>query len=123
VVREHSNAIRGGMELMGRLMQELDAVTTKGNEIAAAIDTTESDEKQRIAAIERSACRPGLRSCATWRNRLGCGFSWNVRPLEYRRPRPQHRVGDRGNERGRIGGSIREDLRILKIPLQAPAKP
>jgi len=38
------------MELMGRLMQELDAVTTKGNEIAAAIDTTESDEKQRIAA-------------------------------------------------------------------------
>ena len=50
VVREHSHAIRSGMELMGRLMRELDAVTMKGNEIAAAIDATESDEKQRIAA-------------------------------------------------------------------------
>jgi hypothetical protein len=59
VVREHSNAIRGGMELMGRLMQELDAVTTKGTpQRSTPPRAMKSGELQHI---ERSACRPGLR--------------------------------------------------------------
>ena len=45
-----SHAIRNGMDLIGRLMRELDVVTSKGDAIAAAINATESDEKQRIAA-------------------------------------------------------------------------
>ena len=50
VVREHSHAIRSGMELTGRLMRELAVVTTKGDQLAAAIDATETDEKKRFAA-------------------------------------------------------------------------
>ena len=49
-MREHSMAIRNGMELTGRLMRELAVVTTKGDALAAAIDATETHEKLRFAA-------------------------------------------------------------------------
>jgi hypothetical protein len=37
VVREHSAAVRGGLDLTARLMRELDAVTSRGDEVARSL--------------------------------------------------------------------------------------
>jgi hypothetical protein len=125
VVREHSLVIRRGMELIGRLMQELDAVSTHGNEIAATIDATESDEKRRLAAHRAVSlqARAGVMRDLAHSARLWIQLERQAFRISDDRDRNTvSRIEEMTEEE--LEASILEDLRILNLsPNPEPKKP
>ena len=125
MVREHSLTIRGGMDLTGQLMRELQDVTAKGNEIAQAIDATKSNEKQRIAAHRavslpaRAAIMRDLAQSA----RLWVQLERQAFRISDDRDRNTASAIDEMSEE-ELEASLREDMRILNLlPNPEPEKP
>ena len=108
-----------------RLMQELDAVTTKGTEIAAAIDATESNEKLRIAAHRAFSLqvRAGIMRDLAQAARVWIQLERQAFRISDDRDRNTVSAIDEMTEE-ELEASIREDMRILNLlPNPEPEKP
>lgn len=120
VVRSHSVAIRHGIEITGRLMQELDVSTTRNDEFTAILEG-ETDDKKRFHAL-RAVSLPGR--AAVMRDLAQAARLWiNMERQAFRisddRSKEQPSAVNEMTE-DELRASILEDLQVLGIE---PPKP
>lgn len=115
VIREHSGAIRRGLDLTGRLMHELDTTTTKNGELLDMIDGVD-DEKQRMA-LQRAVSLPAratvMRDLAH-AARVWVGLERQAFRISDDRTKEMPSIVENMTE-DELRASIMEDLRVLNI--------
>jgi hypothetical protein len=124
VVREHSMTIHSDMELLRGLMQELEVCTTRNDELLAAIDATEKDDKRRFAAHQSVSlqARAGVMRDLAHSARLWVQLERQAFRISDDRDRNTASPIEQMTE-AELEASILEDLRVLGIGLPTPAKP
>lgn len=123
VIREHSGGIRRGLELTTRLMHELDATTTKNNELLDMIDGVD-DEKQRFA-LQRAVSLPAratvMRDLAH-AARVWIGLERQAFRISDDRTKEMPSAVENMTEE-ELRASILEDLRVLNIEVPKQLAP
>lgn len=115
VIRSHSGAIRGGLDLTARLMRELDVTTAKNDEILGLLES-ESDDKRREAALRavslssRATVMRDLAHAA----RVWIGLERQAFRISDDRTKEMPSIVENMTE-DELRASIMEDLRVLNI--------
>lgn len=126
VIREHSSGIRRGLDLTTRLMNELDATTTRNGELLDLIDS-ETDEKRRFAlhhAVSLPARAAIMRDLAH-ASRLWINMERQAFRISDDRTKEMPSIVNNMTEE-ELRASIMEDLKVLGIEAPraiAPPKP
>jgi hypothetical protein len=121
IVREHSGSIRRGLELTSRLMHELEATTTKNDEILELLEA-EGDETKRIAALRAVSlpARATVMRDLAHAARVWINLERQVFRISDDRTKEAPSIVENMTE-AELRASIMEDLQILGIdaPLKA----